>query len=42
MMVIARVRRWAELVTFSHTVFALPFAASAVVLAHAEPHAPPT
>ncbi len=35
---IAQVRRWAELVTFSHTVFALPFAASAVVLAHAEPH----
>jgi 4-hydroxybenzoate polyprenyltransferase len=42
MMVIARVRRWAELVTFSHTVFALPFAASAVVLAHAETHAPLT
>lgn len=35
---IARVRRWAELVTFSHTIFAMPFAASAVVLALREPH----
>ena len=36
----ARVRTYAELVTFSHTVFALPFAASAVVLALAVPHVP--
>lgn len=36
---LARVRRWGELVTFSHTIFALPFAASAVVLALAEPRA---
>lgn len=35
---IARVRKWGELVTFSHTIFAMPFAASAVVLALAEPH----
>jgi 4-hydroxybenzoate polyprenyltransferase len=38
MMMIARFRRWGELVTFSHTIFALPFAASAVVLALGEPH----
>lgn len=31
-----------ELVMFSHTIFALPFAASAVVLALAEPHVPMT
>lgn len=37
---LARVRRWGELVTFSHTIFALPFAASAVVLALKEPHLP--
>jgi 4-hydroxybenzoate polyprenyltransferase len=37
---IARLRRWGELVTFSHTVFMMPFAAAAVVLAMAEPHAP--
>lgn len=35
---LARLRRWGELVTFSHTIFALPFAASAVVLALQEPH----
>ena len=39
---IARLRRWGELVTFSHTIFALPFAASAVVLALREPHVPLT
>lgn len=37
-MILARVRRWGELVTFSHTIFAMPFAASAVVIAHAFPH----
>ena len=37
-MITATLKRWGELVTISHTVFALPFAASAVVLAHAEPH----
>ena len=41
-MMLARLRRWGELVTFSHTIFALPFAASAVVLALAEPHVPLT
>jgi 4-hydroxybenzoate polyprenyltransferase len=40
--VIAHVRRWGELVTFSHTIFALPFAASAVVLAMSVPHEPLT
>lgn len=39
---IARLRRWGELVTFSHTIFALPFAASAVVLALKQPHLPLT
>jgi hypothetical protein len=29
------------MVAFAHTVFALPFAASAVVLAQREPHVPP-
>jgi 4-hydroxybenzoate polyprenyltransferase len=37
-MILARIRQWGELVTFSHTIFAMPFAASAVVLAMAEPH----
>lgn len=37
-----RLKRWSELVALSHTVFALPFAASAVVLALSEPHAPLT
>jgi 4-hydroxybenzoate polyprenyltransferase len=36
--VIARVRTYGSLVAFSHTVFAMPFAASAVVLALAVPH----
>ncbi|MCL2778913.1 MAG: putative 4-hydroxybenzoate polyprenyltransferase [Polyangiaceae bacterium] len=35
---ITRLRRWGELVTFSHTIFMMPFAAAAVVLAFAEPH----
>ncbi|AKU99894.1 4-hydroxybenzoate polyprenyltransferase [Labilithrix luteola] len=35
---IARLRKWAELVTFSHTIFMMPFAAAAVVLAMAVPH----
>jgi 4-hydroxybenzoate polyprenyltransferase len=35
----ARVRSYGSLVAFAHTVFALPFAASAVVLALARPHA---
>jgi 4-hydroxybenzoate polyprenyltransferase len=39
---LARIRRWGELVTFSHTIFALPFAASALVLALREPHLPLT
>ena len=30
---IALIRRWGELVTFSHTIFMMPFAAAAVVLA---------
>lgn len=38
MNVIARVRTYGGLVAFSHTIFAMPFAASAVVLALAEPH----
>jgi len=36
---IALIRRWGELVTFSHTIFMMPFAAAAVVLALAVPHA---
>jgi 4-hydroxybenzoate polyprenyltransferase len=35
---IARVRAFSSLVKLSHTVFALPFAASAVVLAHGREH----
>jgi 4-hydroxybenzoate polyprenyltransferase len=35
---IALIRRWGELVTFSHTIFMMPFAAAAVVLALAVPH----
>jgi 4-hydroxybenzoate polyprenyltransferase len=38
----ARLRTYGAMVAFSHTVFALPFAASAVVFAHAEPHVPLT
>lgn len=41
-MILARLRQWGELVTFSHTIFAMPFAASAVVLALREPHEPLT
>jgi 4-hydroxybenzoate polyprenyltransferase len=36
--VLARVRTYGSLVAFAHTVFAMPFAASAVVLALAVPH----
>lgn len=39
---LARVRKWGELVTFSHTIFMMPFAAAAAVLAYAQPHAPLT
>lgn len=40
--VLARLRTYGSLVAFSHTIFAMPFAASAVVLAHAVPHRPLT
>lgn len=40
MSVLARVRTYGSLVAIAHTVFALPFAASAVVLSLAVPHAP--
>jgi 4-hydroxybenzoate polyprenyltransferase len=40
MTTLARIRTYGSLVAFTHTVFALPFAASAVVLALAQPHAP--
>ncbi|MDP9033701.1 MAG: putative 4-hydroxybenzoate polyprenyltransferase [Myxococcota bacterium] len=36
----ARIRTYASLVALAHTVFALPFAASAIVLSLAVPHAP--
>jgi 4-hydroxybenzoate polyprenyltransferase len=39
MTVLARIRTYGSLVAFAHTVFALPFAASAVVLSLAQPHA---
>jgi 4-hydroxybenzoate polyprenyltransferase len=39
---LARLRRWSELVMFTHTIFALPFAASSVVLALSQPHEPMT
>jgi 4-hydroxybenzoate polyprenyltransferase len=39
MTTLARIRTYGSLVAFTHTVFALPFAASAVVLALAQPHA---
>ena len=42
MSVVARVRTYGSLVAFVHTVFAMPFAASAVVLSLAVPHEPPT
>jgi 4-hydroxybenzoate polyprenyltransferase len=35
---IALLRRWGELVTISHTIFMMPFAAAAVVLALSVPH----
>jgi 4-hydroxybenzoate polyprenyltransferase len=35
---IALLRRWGELVTFSHTIFMMPFAAAALVLALKVPH----
>jgi 4-hydroxybenzoate polyprenyltransferase len=38
--VLARIRTYGSLVAFAHTIFALPFAASAVVLSFAVPHAP--
>jgi 4-hydroxybenzoate polyprenyltransferase len=38
----ARLRAYGGMVAFTHTIFALPFAASAVVFAHAEPHVPLT
>ena len=40
MNLVARIRTYGSMVAFAHTVFALPFAASAVVLAQAEPHVP--
>jgi 4-hydroxybenzoate polyprenyltransferase len=40
MTVLARIRTYGSLVAIAHTVFALPFAASAVVLALAQPHTP--
>jgi 4-hydroxybenzoate polyprenyltransferase len=40
MTVLARIRTYGSLVAFAHTIFALPFAASAVVLSLAQPHAP--
>jgi 4-hydroxybenzoate polyprenyltransferase len=39
---LSRVRTYGSLVAFAHTVFALPFAASAVVLALGVPHVPLT
>ena len=42
MAIATKLKSWGDLVAISHTVFALPFAASAVVLAHGEPHAPLT
>jgi 4-hydroxybenzoate polyprenyltransferase len=39
MTVLARIRTYGSMVAFAHTVFALPFAASAAVLALAVPHA---
>lgn len=40
--VLGKLRAYADLVMFSHTVFALPFAATATVLALHEPHVPLT
>jgi 4-hydroxybenzoate polyprenyltransferase len=39
---LSRLRTWSGLVALSHTVFAMPFAASAVVLSLAVPHVAPT
>jgi 4-hydroxybenzoate polyprenyltransferase len=39
---VTRIRQYGSLVAISHTVFAMPFAGSAVVLALAEPHVPLT
>src|SRR5271157_4422244 len=39
MALLARVRTYGSLVAFAHTIFAMPFAASAVVLSLAVPHA---
>src|SRR3954453_10537874 len=36
--ILGRIRTYGSMVAFSHTIFAMPFAASAVVLAHAQPH----
>ncbi len=41
-MLAERIRHYGGLVAFSHTVFAMPFAASALVLALAQPHVPLT
>ncbi|WP_394831968.1 putative 4-hydroxybenzoate polyprenyltransferase [Pendulispora rubella] len=41
-MIVARLRSYSTLVAFAHTIFALPFAASAVVLALSMPHPPLT
>jgi 4-hydroxybenzoate polyprenyltransferase len=40
MNVLTRIRTYGSLVAIAHTVFALPFAASAVVLSLAQPHVP--
>jgi 4-hydroxybenzoate polyprenyltransferase len=40
--VASRLRTYGSMVAFAHTVFALPFAASAVIFALAEPHVPLT
>lgn len=42
MSVLTRIKTFGGLVAFSHTIFAMPFAGSAVVLALAEPHEPLT
>ncbi|MGO8994603.1 MAG: 4-hydroxybenzoate octaprenyltransferase [Polyangiaceae bacterium] len=39
---VSRLRTYGAMVAFTHTIFALPFAASAVVFALAEPHVPLT
>jgi 4-hydroxybenzoate polyprenyltransferase len=42
MTVLARIRTYGSLVAIAHTVFAMPFAACAVVLSLAVPHEPPS